>query len=44
MGRIFPVQKYTIRYPGVKVKEIVQVENPNYLFIYLNITDQQNPV
>ena len=26
-----------IKYPGVTVKEIVRTENPNYLFIYLDI-------
>lgn len=36
-------QSITIDYPGVKVKEIVGLENPNYLFIYLDITPQAQP-
>ena len=32
--------KVKIDYPGVTVKEIVSVENPNYLFIYLDITKE----
>jgi glycosidase len=35
--------KVSINYPGVKVKEIVSVESPNYLFIYLNITESAEP-
>lgn len=35
--------KVSINYPGVKVKEVVSVENPNYLFIYLNITESVEP-
>ena len=27
----------SIKYPGVTIKEVVKVENPNYLFIYLDI-------
>ncbi|MDL2323483.1 glycoside hydrolase family 13 protein [Bacteroidales bacterium OttesenSCG-928-A17] len=30
-------------YPGVILKEIVQVENPNYLFVYLDITPDTKP-
>lgn len=30
-------------YPGVVLKEIVKVENPNYLFIYLDVTPQARP-
>ena len=32
-----------IRYPGVTVKEIVKTENPNYLFIYLDIAPDTKP-
>lgn len=35
--------KVKIDYPGVNVKEIVSVENPNYLFIYLDITKSAEP-
>ena len=24
-----------VKYPGVKIKEVIRTENPNYLFIYL---------
>ena len=30
-------------YPGVRLKEIVRVENPNYLFIYLEIGEGTQP-
>ena len=30
-------------YPGVALKEVVKVENPNYLFIYLDVTEQAQP-
>ena len=30
-----------IDYPGVRIKEVVAVESPNYLFIYLDITGAQ---
>ena len=32
-----------IEYPGVTIKEIVSVENPNYLFIYLDIASSALP-
>lgn len=30
-------------YPGVKLKEVVRTENPNYLFVYLDITSEAKP-
>ena len=30
-------------YPGVRLKEMVRVENPNYLFIYLEIGERTQP-
>lgn len=33
----------SLKYPGVKLKEISKVENPNYLFIYLDITSKAKP-
>jgi neopullulanase len=42
-GKNISGSKVTISYPGVKVKEIVSVESPNYLFIYLDITDSAEP-
>jgi glycosidase len=38
-GKNISESKVTINYPGVRVKEIVSVESPNYLFIYLDITE-----
>lgn len=32
-----------IDYPGVTIKEVVNVENPNYLFLYLNISKETAP-
>lgn len=29
--------RLTINYPGVTVKEVAKVENPNYVFVYINI-------
>lgn len=33
----------SINYPGVKIKEVVRLENSNYLFVYLNISQQAKP-
>ena len=35
--------KVEIKYPGVTIKEVVKTENPNYLFIYLNIAPKTRP-
>lgn len=35
--------KVHIDYPGVKIKEVVELENPNYLFIYLDISKEASP-
>ena len=32
-----------IRYPGVSIKRIVRVQNPNYLFVYLDIGPDTKP-
>jgi glycosidase len=32
-----------IEYPGVELKEVIQVDSPNYLFLYLNITKAAQP-
>ena len=42
-GKNISDSNVSINYPGVKVKEIVSVESPNYLFIYLNITESAEP-
>ncbi len=36
-------KQVSITYPGVRVKEVVGVESPNYLFLYLEITDTAQP-
>ena len=33
----------SINYPGIRVKEVVRVENPNYLFIYLDLKSGTQP-
>ncbi|MCC5942367.1 MAG: glycoside hydrolase family 13 protein [Balneolaceae bacterium] len=33
----------SIDYPGVQLKQVISVENPNYLFLYLDVTDQAEP-
>ena len=30
-------------YEGVTIKEVCKVENPNYLFVYLNVSEQAKP-
>ncbi|WP_321343132.1 glycoside hydrolase family 13 protein [uncultured Draconibacterium sp.] len=35
--------KVSFEYPGVRLKEVVNVENPNYLFIYLDVTESAKP-
>lgn len=30
-------------YPGVKVKEVAKVKNPNYLIVYLDVTEKARP-
>jgi glycosidase len=42
-GRDIAKSKVSLSYPGVKVKEIVAAENPNYLFIYLDISSKAKP-
>jgi glycosidase len=35
--------KLVISYPGITVKEVAKVENPNYLFVYINIAHGTKP-
>lgn len=42
-GKDISSSKVTLNYPGVKIKEIATVENPNYLFIYLNVSGSAKP-
>ena len=37
-GKNIASSQVYIDYPGVRVKELVGVENPNYLFLYLDIS------
>jgi len=34
--------RVSVDYPGVSLQKIISVENPNYLFVYLDITDNAN--
>lgn len=42
-GQNIAQSKVTINYPGVKLREVVKADNPNYLFLYLNITKGTKP-
>lgn len=42
-GPNISASRVSIDYPGVKVKEVVAVDSPNYLFIYLNIGEDARP-
>jgi glycosidase len=35
--------KLAINYPGVTIKEVAKVENPNYVFVYINIAAGTKP-
>ena len=35
--------KLTIHYPGIKIKEIDKTDNPNYLFVYIDIASGTKP-
>lgn len=42
-GKNIARSEVQIDYPGVRIKEVVGVENPNYLFIYLDIAKDAAP-
>lgn len=42
-GENISQSKVTVDYEGVRIKEVVQVENPNYLFLYLELPDGIKP-
>lgn len=42
-GKDIGKTRVSLSYPGVELKEVVMVENPNYLFINLNIGYQASP-
>ena len=42
-GKDIARSELTFKYPGVRLKEIVHTDNPNYLFIYLEIGKETQP-
>ena len=42
-GKDIARSEVKFEYPGVKLKEIIRVDNPNYLFIYLEIGKEAQP-
>lgn len=42
-GKDIASSQVHVDYPGVRVKEVVGVENPNYLFLYLDIAKDASP-
>lgn len=42
-GKDIASSQVHVDYPGVRVKEVVGVENPNYLFLYLDIAKDAAP-
>ncbi|MDD4418404.1 MAG: alpha-amylase family glycosyl hydrolase, partial [Bacteroides graminisolvens] len=42
-GKDIAKSKVNIIYPGIRIKEVVSVENPNYLFLYLDMKSGTQP-
>lgn len=42
-GKNIASSQVHIDYPGVRIKEIVGVENPNYLFLYQDVSKEASP-
>ncbi|WP_316828116.1 glycoside hydrolase family 13 protein [Pedobacter miscanthi] len=42
-GKDISKNKLSLSYPGVKLKRVAKVQNPNYLFVYLEITPMAKP-
>ena len=42
-GKDIAKSDVSISYPGVTLKEVAKVENPNYLFLYLDINESAKP-
>ena len=42
-GKDIAKSDVSISYPGVTLKEVAKVENPNYLFLYLDIDESAKP-
>ncbi|MCQ2147825.1 MAG: cyclomaltodextrinase N-terminal domain-containing protein, partial [Bacteroidales bacterium] len=42
-GKDIAKSDVTVNYPGVNVKEVVRTTNPNYVFLYVDITSKAKP-
>ncbi|MCC8132244.1 MAG: glycoside hydrolase family 13 protein [Tannerellaceae bacterium] len=42
-GTDVAASKVSLEYPGVQLDEVVQVDNPNYLFLYLKVAPEAQP-
>jgi glycosidase len=42
-GNNISASKLSLSYPGVSIKEVVKVQSPNYLFVYLTISSAARP-
>lgn len=42
-GNNISASSISVDYPGVTINEINKVENPNYLFVYLTVSDEAQP-
>ncbi|WP_295771777.1 glycoside hydrolase family 13 protein [uncultured Mucilaginibacter sp.] len=42
-GKQIGLSRLIVNYPGVTVKEVAHTDNPNYLFVYLNIAANTKP-
>ena len=43
-GKDIAASEFSLKsYPGVKVKEVAKVKNPNYLIVYLDVTEKARP-
>lgn len=42
-GDNIAASQVNINYPGVKIKEVVRLDNSNYLFVYLNVSEETKP-
>ncbi|MDR2497034.1 MAG: glycoside hydrolase family 13 protein [Tannerellaceae bacterium] len=42
-GKDIAAASFSLDYPGVVLKEVVRVENPNYMFVYLDVLPEARP-
>src|SRR5699024_10836442 len=42
-GENIAESRVTTEYPGIRLKEVIRLENPNYLFLYLDISKNTQP-